>query len=153
MLPHNQIRGRQGRGLDVPAHHRIAAEQENTVVYRNPLQAYQSVDQATMPGRATEAAVLTKAALKLKTCRDNWQAADRAARLDEALKYDQLLWSILQGELAREDNPLPREIRVNLLRLSRFIDKRIFDIMAYPEPQKLDILIDINQNIAAGLRG
>ena len=121
-------------------------------MYHKQLQAYQSVDQATLPGRAAEAAVLTKAAMKLKGCRDDWQNAERDARLDEALKYNQLLWSIFQGELSREDNPLPKPIRINLLRLSAFIDRRIFEVMAYPSPEKLDILIDINNNIAAGLR-
>lgn len=121
-------------------------------MYANPLQAYQSVEQTTLPGPEAEAAVLTKAALKLKACRDNWNAPDGSSRLDEALKFNQLLWSILQTELSNEDNPLPRDIRVNLLRLSGFIDRRIFDIMAYPAPEKLDILIAINRNIAAGLR-
>ena len=31
--------------------------------------------------------------------------------------------------------------------------KRIFDIMAYPSPEKLTIIININLNLAAGLRG
>jgi len=39
-----------------------------------------------------------------------------------------------------------------LLRLSGFIDKRIFEIQAHPAKEKLTIIIDINNNIAAGLR-
>jgi flagellar protein FlaF len=135
-----------------PPHPERGPLQEVFTVYHKPLQAYQSVDQATLPGRATEAAVLNKAAQKLKGCRDRWQGAERDGRLDEALKYNQLLWSIFQGELSRNDNPLPRETRINLLRLSAFIDRRILEVMAYPTPEKLDIIIDINQNIAAGLR-
>jgi len=38
-----------------------------------------------------------------------------------------------------------------LLSLSIFIDKRIFEAMSYPSPGKLDIIININKNIAAGL--
>jgi flagellar biosynthesis activator protein FlaF len=121
-------------------------------VYRNPLQAYQSVDQTTLPGREAEAVILTKAAQKLKICQDDWNHPDRDARLDEALRYNQLLWSILQGELSRDDNPLPKEIRLNLLRLSAFMDRRIIELMAQPDSEKLNILIAINQNIAAGLR-
>jgi flagellar protein FlaF len=122
-------------------------------VYRNPLETYQTVDKATMSGRETEARVLSKAALKLKDCQDNWDAEDRSAKLDEALKYNQRIWSIFQGELAKEDNPLPRQLKQDLLRLGAFIDRRIFETMAYPAPEKLTVVININQNIAAGLRG
>jgi flagellar protein FlaF len=106
-----------------------------------------------MSGRATEARVLTQAALKLVSCQKNWDSADRNELLDTALKYNQRIWSILQIEVSKADNPLPKEIKVNILRLSRFIDNRIFDTMAFPSPEKLDIIIKINKNIAAGLRG
>ena len=122
-------------------------------MYNNPLAAYKTVDKTTMSGRDTEARVLTQAALKLKDCRDNWQAEDRDEKLDEALKYTQRIWSIFQGELSKQDNPLPRQLKINLLRLSSFIDKRIFETMSYPSPEKLNAVININTNIAAGLRG
>ena len=122
-------------------------------MYPNPLQAYQAVDNSTMTGRETEARVLTKAALKLRECQENWEAQDRDARLDEALRYNQKVWTILQGELIDDENPLPKALKQNLLALSAFIDKRIFDTMAFPAPEKLAIMININENIAAGLRG
>jgi flagellar protein FlaF len=122
-------------------------------VYNNPLEAYNTVDKKTMPGRETEARVLTQAALKLKDCRDNWGRKDRDEKLDEALKYTQRIWSIFQGELSKADNPLPKQLKINLLQLSSFIDKRIFETMSYPSPEKLTAVININQNIAAGLRG
>jgi len=121
-------------------------------MYANPLQAYDTVSKATMSGREIEAAVLTNAAQKLKDCQCNWNNEDHEDSLDKALKFNQQLWSIFQGELGQEDNPLPSEIRHNLLALSAFVDKRIFETMANPSPEKLDIVIDINQNIAAGLR-
>jgi flagellar protein FlaF len=106
-----------------------------------------------MSGRETEARVLTQAALKLIDCQKNWDAPDCKARLDAALKYNQRIWSIFQVEITKADNPLPDQIKRNILLLSRFIDKRIFDVMAFPETEKLNIIIKINQNIAAGLRG
>ena len=118
----------------------------------NPMQAYESVDKSTMSGREIEAAVLTKAARKLKECRDNWETNDRNEKLDIALKFNQRIWSIFQSELVREDNPLPQKLKVDILSLSAFIDRRIFEIMAQPAPEKLKIIIDINNNIAAGLR-
>ena len=122
-------------------------------MHSNPLEAYKTVDKTTMSGRETEARVLTQAALKLKDCQDNWQAENRDDKLDEALKYTQRIWSVFQGELAKPDNPLPRQLKINLLRLSSFIDKRIFETMSYPSPEKLTAVININRNIAAGLRG
>lgn len=119
----------------------------------NAVKAYQTVDKNTMSGRETEARVLTQAANKLIDCQKNWQAQDRDARLDSALKYNQRIWSIFQVEIAKPDNPLPDSLKNDLLRLSKFIDKRIFDTMAFPTPEKLTIMIRINQNIAAGLRG
>ncbi len=120
---------------------------------QNAVKSYQSVDKETMSGRETEARVLTQAALKLADCQKNWDAPDRNQRLDQALKYNQRIWSIFQVEVTKPDNPLPNNIKINIMNLSRFIDQRIFDTMAFPEKRKLDIVIKINQNIAAGLRG
>jgi len=106
-----------------------------------------------MSGRETEARVLTQAALKLIDCQKHWDAPDRNIRLDAALKYNQRIWSIFQVEIAKPNNPLPMHIKQNILHLSRFIDQRIFDTMAFPDVKKLNIIIKINQNIAAGLRG
>ena len=121
-------------------------------MYSSPLQAYETVNKETMPGREIEAAVLTKAARKLKDCQDSWDAENRDEKLSEALKFNQLVWSIFQGELEKKDNPLNRKLRADLLRLSAFVDRRIFETMADPSPEKLSIVININNNIAAGLR-
>jgi len=103
-------------------------------------------------GREIEALVLTKAAYLLTYCVNNWHDPDRHAKLDEALKFNQSIWSIFQSELIKTDHPLPQKIREDLLKLSLFIDKRIMDIMIAPSPEKLNIIININLNIAAGLR-
>ena len=117
------------------------------------LSAYESVSNATRSGREIEAAVLTKAAVKLKECQDNWDAHDRDQKLEEALKYNQRIWSIFQSELSRDNHEMPKKLRLDILRLAAFIDRRIFETMAFPEPEKLNIVININNNLAAGLRG
>lgn len=122
-------------------------------MYNSALNAYKKVDKTTISGRETEARVLTEAALKLKKCQENWGSPDLDGLLDEALRYNQKIWSLFQGELEREDNPLPGKLKIDILRLAAFIDKRIFEVMAFPSPEKLNIIININQNIAAGLRG
>lgn len=121
-------------------------------MYKNPLEAYEAVSKKTSNGREAEAAALTKAAMKLKACQDDWRHADGDQRLNDSLRFNQRIWTILQTELSNDTHPLPREVRLNLLKLSAFVDKRTFDIMAFPEPTKLKILIDINLNIASGLR-
>ena len=120
---------------------------------QSPLEAYQHVEKMTGSGREIEAAVLTKAAMKLKECQRNWDAHDRDVRLEEALKFNQKVWSIFQSELTNENHPMPADLRRNLLRLGGFIDRRIFETMANPAPEKLDMVIKINCNLAAGLRG
>jgi len=117
------------------------------------LKTYENVSRATQSGREIEAAVLTKAAMKLKECQDDWDKPDLDIRLEEALKYNQRIWSIFQSELSREDHELPKKLRLDILRLAAFIDRRIFETMASPAPEKLRIVIDINNNLAAGLRG
>ncbi|MFZ7125418.1 MAG: flagellar biosynthesis regulator FlaF [Desulfobacterales bacterium] len=121
-------------------------------MYKSAVSAYQAVDKNTISGRETEARVLTEAALKLVRVQEKWNTEERDQLLDEALRYNQRLWSLFQSELLQEDNPLPKKLRVDILRLSLFIDKRIFEVMAYPSPEKLKIIIKINQNLAAGLR-
>jgi flagellar biosynthesis activator protein FlaF len=121
-------------------------------MYQAALKAYDNVNKSTMSGRDVEAEVLTKAALKLKECQDNWVENGQSAKLEAALKYNQRVWTIFQAELAKPENSLPNALKVDLLRLSAFIDKRTFETMAYPAPEKLAILININHNIAAGLR-
>ena len=119
---------------------------------QSPLEAYQHVEKVTGSGREIEAAVLTKAAMKLKECQRNWDADDREDKLEEALKFNQKVWSIFQSELTNENHPMPTELRRNLLRLGGYIDRRIFETMANPTPEKLDMVIKINCNLAAGLR-
>lgn len=120
-------------------------------MYATQIETYKNVQKAGMSGRQIEAAVLTKAAIMLKNCKDNWDSSGRDAKLEEALKLNQMLWSMFEGEMVREDNPLPKALRMDILSLGAFIDKRIFDIMAFPSSEKLDAIIDINLNLAAGL--
>ena len=81
----------------------------------NAVKTYQTVLKETMSGRETEARVLTQAALKLIECQKNWDKPDRNVRLDEALRYNQRLWSIFQVEVSKVDNPLPASIKTNII--------------------------------------
>lgn len=121
-------------------------------MYQAALKAYDTVNKSTMSGRDVEAEVLTKAALKLKECQNNLARNGHDAQLDAALKYNQRVWCLFQAELENHQNPLPNTLKVGLLRLIAFIDKRTLETIANPTPEKLTIIININHNIAAGLR-
>lgn len=121
-------------------------------MYGAQLEAYRTVQKTTMSGREIEASVLTKAALMLKACQNAWDTPDLDGRLEEALRFNQRIWSIFQGEVSREDNPMPKGLCSDILSLSVFIDKRTFEVLADPRPEKLNALININLNLSAGLR-
>jgi flagellar biosynthesis activator protein FlaF len=121
-------------------------------VYKMGIKGYQSVQKETMSGRETEARVLGKAALKLKECQENWDSETRRTELEEAFEYNHQIWSLFQAELTKPDHPMDKELRQNILNLSVFIEGRIYDTRAYPNPEKLTAIININNGLAAGLR-
>ena len=116
-------------------------------------QAYKNAQKTTATGRDLEADALTQTALRLASSLKQWQEGDGdMENLFEALRNNQRLWTFFQSELVKEDNPLPLQIKEDLLNLSLFVDKRTFEMMADLDPGKIKILIDINMNIAAGLQ-
>jgi flagellar protein FlaF len=117
----------------------------------NAIDAYKSVQQETMDGRQLESSLLSKAAALLRQCQEVWDQEGHIERLDNALRFNQRLWTFFQAELMEESNPLPVQIRQNLLNLSAFVDKRTFEVMAYPDRDKLNVLININLQISEGL--
>ncbi len=118
---------------------------------KSAVNAYHKVNKATMSPRQLEASILNRAAAMLQAVQDRWDATDREQKLDEALKYNQKLWSVFQVDLASDENQLPKKLREDILSISLFVDKRTFDLMVKPEREKISVLININQNIAAGL--
>ena len=116
------------------------------------LNSYTSMQKETLSGRELEASVLTRAGLMLKQVQENWSAPDRDEKLLEAIKFNQKVWSFFQAELSDPENPLPTALKQDILNLSLFIDKRLFEVMADPDKDKLTIVVDIDFNIAAGLR-
>ncbi|CAM5765923.1 flagellar biosynthesis regulator FlaF [Bosea minatitlanensis] len=107
--------------------------------------------QTVVSPRELEASLLIKAATRLQSVADDW--AGREGELDEALTYNRRLWTLLVTAVTAEDNPLPVGIKTNILGLANFIFNHTFRVAADPQPQRLGILININREIAAGLRG
>lgn len=119
----------------------------------NALKMYEDTQKSGLEGRELEASVLMKAVAILTSCQERWDEPGLFWRLDEALTYNQNVWTVLQAEISQPDSALPKILREQLLQLSLFIDKRTLATMSDPAKEKLNILIDINRNIAAGLRG
>ena len=116
-------------------------------------EAYSKAQYASLTDRELEAAVLMKAAALLRHAQAQWASAQRDRLLDEALRFNQRIWTFFQVSLADPENRLPDAIKAQVLTLSAYVDRRIFEVMAFPEPDKLSVLIAINTNLAAGLKG
>ncbi|MEN6488076.1 MAG: flagellar biosynthesis regulator FlaF [Smithella sp.] len=121
-------------------------------MYKDKLAQYAKMQRMNSTPREIEAEALTMGAHKLIHCRDNWESEEMKIMLAEALKFNQRLWTIFQANLSSDKNLLPKSTKMNLLKLSSYVDKRIFQIMAYPSPEKLTSIININLSLAEGLR-
>lgn len=116
---------------------------------QNPAQAYGKTAKVVANPRELEAGLLTKSAQQLQMVKDNWDPSGDDFR--NALTYNRKLWTIFAGAVTEESNPLPRQIKENIANLAIFVMKRTVQVQANPAPEKLDALININREIAAGL--
>ena len=112
--------------------------------------AYSSALTTTMPPRQLEASLLLKAASQLQDLHDSWSGDTDA--LESVLHYNRRLWTVFTGAVAEENNPLPLEIKNNIASLGVFIFKHTMACQDDPAPEKLLTLININKEIAAGLK-
>ena len=111
------------------------------------ISAYNTKPEHTNP-RDVEAWALLESARDMAKVMDSHN--DLGA-LRNAVRANMILWTVFQDAVLDDSSPLPFEIRQNLLNLSRFVDKHTLEILATEDFNKLNILIDINKNIAAGL--
>jgi flagellar protein FlaF len=103
--------------------------------------------------RELEARVLLKSNRQLQDLIENWDSVTNEA-LREALNYNRQIWLLFYDTaLENKDGDRPNDLRSNIVNLANFIFKREIEILATPTPQKqkLDILMTINREIAAGL--
>lgn len=112
--------------------------------------AYARASRTVMTPREAEAAVLVKAASRLQAIQADW--ANLSASLNEALTYNQKVWTIIAGCATAQDSPLPDALRQGIAQLSVFVFRRTIDTMIEPCTEKLSALININHQLAAGLR-
>ena len=118
---------------------------------QNAAQAYSATAKHTIQPREREASLLIKSAAQLQNIKDQWQ--ENRESLHQALQYNRKLWSVFVSSVANPENPLPTPIKNNIASLGVFIFRHTVSVQARPAPEKLNVLIAINRDIAAGLRG
>lgn len=112
--------------------------------------AYARAAQTGQSPRELEASLLIKSASRLQVIRDGWSEGSK--ELGEALMYNRKIWTVLATSATEPTNPLPSDIKRNIAQLAAIIFTRTIAILADPAAEKLTLLIQINSNIAAGLR-
>ncbi|MEM8796659.1 MAG: flagellar biosynthesis regulator FlaF [Pseudomonadota bacterium] len=102
-----------------------------------------------MSPRELEATILIKAAAQFQQAQESW--GDRG-QLKDALSYNRKLWAIFVANATDPESPLPLNLRNNIANLGIFVFKRTQEVLAEPAPEKLNILMSINRELASGLR-
>ena len=115
---------------------------------QDKLQAYAQIQKSSMSSREIEAMAFTKAALMLDEAAQSLDDYDSYA---SALKFNQLLWTIIQADIVDKENQLPPQIKANILSLSIFVDRQTIKGLAERKKEHVDVLIGINKNLAEGL--
>lgn len=116
---------------------------------KEKVSAYSDAQKSSMSPREIEAMALTKAAFLLEEAKkdvDNYQA------FSQALRFNHLLWTIIQTDITDKANNLPPELKANIMSLSIFVDKQTAKALAEGVGGLLDVLVNINRNLAEGLR-
>ena len=119
---------------------------------QNITQAYAKNAQATGSPRELEAQLLLRAAAKLQAIKDG--APTEAQGVISAIRYNRRLWLVFASSIGKSENPLPREIKQNVANLANFIVNHSMKLETdrVRTPDGLGVLININREIAAGLR-
>ena len=113
-------------------------------------QAYQRVANEIGSARDLEANLLLRSAARFQAIRDGWDC--RKFEIGDALLQNRTLWMILLASVTNDDNPLPAEIRQNVANLGIFVINRTIKLTINPQPDALDVLININRELATGLK-
>lgn len=110
-----------------------------------------NIQKNTPDQRELEAHVLLKSAKFLKTLQDDWENVTSEI-LEETLKFNRQIWMMFYDTaLENSEGDRPSDLRSNIINLANFVFKRELEIMSDPSQEKINILININREIAAGL--
>lgn len=117
----------------------------------NQLGTYAQNEVAGMAEVEIEISALVKASSLLNQIKENWE--EKHKELSTALEKNRRLWTFLASAMKDEGCQQPVAVRQNILNLANYIFKRTNEVLLHPAPEKLEILITINMQIANGLSG
>lgn len=117
------------------------------------VETYAQTARITKSPRELEGSLLLKAASQLQRLKESWATGEDPGDSNAVLYYNRRLWTIFVSSVARDDNPLPLEIKNNIASLGAFIFYQTLMVQKNPAPEKLTTLININREVAAGLHG
>ncbi|MCP1209106.1 flagellar biosynthesis regulator FlaF [Devosia subaequoris] len=123
-------------------------------MHQHGAQAYQQTAKVVENPRQRESALLMKAAAGLQKVKDEWDIST-TEELRSALTFNRKLWTIFMSAVTQDDSPLPQEIRQNIANLGMFVMNQTREILyeGVPQAEQLTVLVQLNRQIAAGLRG
>lgn len=98
--------------------------------------------------REIEAWALTEAARRIV---DAGRDPSNTEGLQAALQLNQRLWTIFQAAISEDECQLPHDVRTNVAALSLMVDRETMARLVDLDATKLDLLVNINRNVAAGL--
>lgn len=111
----------------------------------------QSMQKNTPDQRELEAHVLLKSAKFLQDIQNDWDNTTPEI-LEETLKYNRQIWMMFYDTaLENPEGDRPNDLRSNIINLANFVFKRELEIISKPAKEKLNVLINVNREIAAGL--
>lgn len=125
---------------------------KNNNPYSQAAGAYdQNAQQNTPDQRELEGRVLLKSARMMQDLQREWD--NRTTELLEAtLFYNRQIWMLFYDTaLENPEGSRPNDLRSNILNLANFIFKRELEILSDPQKEKINVLININKEVAAGL--
>ncbi len=120
-------------------------------MHQQGAQAYQQTANVVASARERESALLLKAAAGLQKIKDEWP--NSYDDLKPALTFNRKLWTIFAASVTRDDSHLPHDVRENIANLCIFIMNQTREMLLEPRPEKLEVLVRLNRQIASGLRG
>ena len=115
---------------------------------RMSLAAYQRTAQYTETPRNIEARLLGDVCRELTTLS---QPGAEKNRLREALDWNRRVWNTLTLDCANPENPLPAQVRANVVSLGLWVSRYTEEAMW--NDADIAPLIDINQAMIKGLMG
>lgn len=113
-----------------------------------PYNDQQRVALMNAPANKAEGWALIEIARRLDGIKDG-----SAEEIKNVLRLNWRVWTIIQAAMIDPNTEVPIEIRSNLVNLANFIDKRTVELLAKPDPNRINVLIEINRQIGAGLMG